>query len=107
MEAYCFRILLQYVPGATCHTDMKKYKEVEYETFQEAAFARGLIDDDEEWERCMEEANHSFMDGELIRLFVALLLNCTVAEPRKLFDKYIDTFCSAAYHMGTDNESIL
>jgi hypothetical protein len=61
MERFCLRTLLHHVPGATCWEDLRTTRDahgirVVHDTFQAACQARGLLQDDAEWFKCMEEA---------------------------------------------------
>ena len=49
-------MLLHHVKGATRWEDLRTFEGNVYPTFQEACVARGLLQDDAEWVRCMKEA---------------------------------------------------
>jgi hypothetical protein len=59
-ERYYVRLLLHNVCGPTCWEDLRSTGEgdakVVHPTFMAACLARGLLQDDAEWTRCMEEA---------------------------------------------------
>lgn len=88
IELYHLRLLLLNVPGATEFKDLKTYNSVTYNTFREAALARGLIVDDGEWKRCMEEASAYMMPYELRALFAILLIHCEVINPIELWEQF-------------------
>ena len=92
-EAYYFRTLLSYVKGATCHDDIKMYNGVRHSTFQDACRARGLLQDDEEWRRCIEEANISHTARALRSLFATILTECEPADPALLWDEFKHILC--------------
>ncbi|PIA60444.1 hypothetical protein AQUCO_00300153v1 [Aquilegia coerulea] len=48
-ERYYLRILLNHIKGAKNFRDLKTYNNITYNTFKEACLARGLLDDDGEW----------------------------------------------------------
>jgi len=50
-------LLLLHVVGATSFEDLRTYKNITYPTFKAAATARGLILDNVEWQRALEEAS--------------------------------------------------
>lgn len=56
VERFCLRILLHHVCGATCYADLRTHDGAVYSTFREAAVARGLLEDDHEWDCCLSEA---------------------------------------------------
>ncbi|OXU18340.1 hypothetical protein TSAR_008193 [Trichomalopsis sarcophagae] len=53
-----------------------------------ACLAMGLIEDDEEWIRAMEEATVWMMPVQLRRLFVRILIHCQPVSPEKLWDTF-------------------
>ena len=60
-------------------------------TFSEACLALGLIDDDEEWSRAMQEAVSWMMPGSIRLLFVRILIHCQSAHPDELLENFKDT----------------
>jgi len=74
-ERYHLRLLLLNVKGATSYDDIRTVKsldlniETRYATFAEACLARGLIRDDEEWKKALEEANSFEMPWKMRELF--------------------------------------
>ncbi|GBL97411.1 hypothetical protein AVEN_170518-1 [Araneus ventricosus] len=55
-ERFCLRILLLQVPGATSFEFLRTVDNVVYDTFKETAYHHHLLESDEEWERCLEDA---------------------------------------------------
>ncbi|XP_024877995.1 uncharacterized protein LOC112458538, partial [Temnothorax curvispinosus] len=53
-----------------------------------ACLALGLIEDDEEWYRAMNEAKVWMMPRRLRNLFVRILIHCQPVYPKKLWDKF-------------------
>ncbi|SAL96239.1 hypothetical protein, partial, partial [Absidia glauca] len=56
MELYCLRLLLIKVQGPKSYEDLRTFQGTVHETFQDAALARGLLENDDEWDHCLEEA---------------------------------------------------
>ncbi|XP_076900374.1 uncharacterized protein LOC143554528 [Bidens hawaiensis] len=56
-EAYYLRILLNKVKGPECFEDIRTVDGVVYETFRDACYKRGLLDDDKEYIEAIEEAS--------------------------------------------------
>lgn len=50
-ELYFLRILLNHIPGATMHRDLRCFEGKQYPSYKETAVARGLLHDDREWDR--------------------------------------------------------
>ena len=87
-EKYCLRVLLLHVPGATCYADLRTFQGVCHDSFQAACIARGLLDDDQEWDRALSEAISLLMPRQCRQLFVTILTHCQPAEPGVLWDRY-------------------
>lgn len=88
MERYCLRMLLLNVPGATSFKYLRTVDGTLHPTFQSAALALDLLEDDDEWDKCMVEASEFRLPRELRRLFVVLLLSCNIADPEGLWSKH-------------------
>jgi hypothetical protein len=61
-KCYYIRVLLTHVVGATCFEDLRTTHRphtpttVVHPTFKAACLARGLLQDDAEWDQCLSEA---------------------------------------------------
>jgi hypothetical protein len=78
IERFHLRLLLLHVPGATCFADLRTTHrgtpdEVVHPTFKAACIARGLLEDDDEWDRCLSE-------GVLVRCNLLWLLRVVVDD---------------------------
>jgi hypothetical protein len=87
-ELYYLRMLLVIVKGAKNYADVRTYENTVYDTFREACEARGLLEGDHEWTLLFDEAIVSASAYQLRQLFVTVVLFCSVANVRSLFDKY-------------------
>jgi hypothetical protein len=94
-EIFHLRMLLTIVKGPTSFEDLRTYPRTGiaadrtvHETFQLACLARGLIEDDKEWDAAMEEASVSRASPALRQLFVTILQHCNPSKPRDLWEKY-------------------
>ncbi|XP_022019662.1 uncharacterized protein LOC110919709 [Helianthus annuus] len=56
-DCYYLRILLDHIRGPTCFEDIKTVDGQVFETFKDACFARGLLDDDKEYVNAVKEAS--------------------------------------------------
>jgi hypothetical protein len=89
MELYSLRLLLLSVPGPTSFEDLRTFEGTTHETFQAAANARGLLESDMEWDRCLQEAGAMAPAPKTIRLlFCYILVNCAPADPLALWLKH-------------------
>ena len=87
-ERFFLRTLLLHVKAATSFGDLKVVDSVRYDTFEEACRERGLLSDDSEWRRTMEEAAVRAMPGELRELFVTILGACEPNHPIDLWEEF-------------------
>ena len=86
-ELFYLRMLLNHVRGATGWESFKTYDDVEYNTYKEACFARGLLDDDKEYIDGIIEASQWGMGDYLRSYFVKLLLTDTMSRPEVVYEK--------------------
>ena len=64
VELFYLRLLLLHVRGAQSYEDLRTVTfdstdgpiPIEYETFRDAASALGLLENDQQWHQCLEEA---------------------------------------------------
>lgn len=90
-ELFFLRKLLTIVRGPTSHADLRHYEGITYGTFKECCIIRGLVADDKEWHRCMEEAAIIKSDARSIRnLFVVILIFNFPQDPLKLWNTFKD-----------------
>ncbi|PIA42210.1 hypothetical protein AQUCO_02100228v1 [Aquilegia coerulea] len=55
-ERFYLRLLLTVVKGPSSFESLYRVDDIEYKTYREACIARGLLEDDNEWDKCLEEA---------------------------------------------------
>jgi hypothetical protein len=87
-ECYFLRMLLHSVLGPTSFQDLKTVDGFICETYREACEKRGLLENDQHWEKTMTEAAESQMPKSLRHLFCIILTTCKVANPLLLWKKY-------------------
>jgi hypothetical protein len=80
-ERFYLRLLLTKVKGPTSFAALRTVNNVVYGTYKEACVAAGLLEDDNEWLLCMQEAALTNMPSQLRALFASILLYC---EPRDI-----------------------
>ena len=87
-EKFCLRSLLLHVRGASSYADLKTYNGVVYDTFQEACLARGLLENDGEWDRALSEGVALLMPQQCRQLFVTIMTHCQPSDPKQLWETY-------------------
>ena len=89
-ERFYLRLLLTAVRGATSFKDLRTINGVVHRNYKNACVALGLLDSDEEWDQCLQEAATWQSGHQLRNLFVLLLLNCHPADPLMLWNNHIE-----------------
>ena len=97
-ERYYLRLLLTTVRGATSFEDLRTIDDVLHPNFKSACIALGLLETDEEWDKCLREAATWQTGHQLRRLFVLLLLNCHPAQPLKLWNDHKEHLSDDCQH---------
>ena len=88
MEQYSLRLILHNKPGATSYRDLRTVDGEEQPNFQCAAIAMGLLEDDKELDKAMDEA-HQISFGQSIRsLFLAILLQAHPSNPLQFYNDH-------------------
>ncbi|XP_022014727.1 uncharacterized protein LOC110914228 [Helianthus annuus] len=85
-EAYYLRILLNKVKGPKSFDDIKTVDGKVYDTFRDACYALGLLDDDAEYIEAIKEANETGSPSYLRNLFATLLLTNTLSRPEVVWE---------------------
>ena len=85
IELYALRLLLNHVRGPTSYEDIRtvtvKRQTTKHESFQAAAIALDLVNDDKMWIECMKEADETETNIHHLRcLFVTILRECNVGN---------------------------
>ena len=97
-ERFYLRTLLTIVKGAKDWDDLKRFNGVLHPTYKAACLARGLLEDDGEWNQCLQEAGQMQTGGQLRTLFAVLLLHCHPTEPAVLWDHHKVNLCDDLRH---------
>ena len=87
-ELFHLRLLLLHVKGATSFEKLRTVNNVILETFTEACLTLGLIENDFEWDRALEEGTSWMMLKGLRSLFVRIIIHCRPLNPEDLWEKY-------------------
>jgi hypothetical protein len=92
-ERFYLRLLLTVVAGAQSFEDLRSFNGALYPTYKDACYARGLLEDDREWDQCLREASQMQTGSALRSLFAVILLSCFPASPEILWDRFKEHIC--------------
>ena len=93
-DCFYLRLLLTIVKGTTSYEDLYTFENQLYPSFREACITRGLLEDDSEWKKCLDEAKHMATGHQMHHLFVTILFDCSPANPRELWNTYWQNICN-------------
>ena len=106
-ERFYLRTLLTVIRGPTSFRNLRTFNGVEAPTFKEACLARGLLEDDNEWSQCLQEAAVMQTGGQLRHLFTTILHDCNPTAPLVLWNQFKEHICDdlkrKLQHMGHEN----
>ncbi|XP_058227941.1 uncharacterized protein LOC131336209 [Rhododendron vialii] len=97
-EKFYFRLLLTIVKGPKSYKDLRTVDNVVYDTFKSACVAGGLLEDDDEWVQCLEEAAIMQTGYQLRRLFCVILTQCSPLQPLELWKRFFINICDDLAH---------
>ena len=83
-EVFYLRLLLTHVEAPTSFEDLLSFNDVVHPTYKAACIARGLLQDDSEWENCLQEATVIALPKQIRRLFATLLVFGQPLDPLTL-----------------------
>ncbi|XP_010480905.1 PREDICTED: uncharacterized protein LOC104759705 [Camelina sativa] len=86
-DSYFLRILLNIRRGPQQHKDLKTVDGVVYNSYRDAVFALGLLDDDKEYINGIKEANFWCSAKYVRRLFVIMLLSASLSKPEIVWEE--------------------
>ena len=87
-ERFYLRLLLLHVKGATSFEDLRRVGDVVHRTYQDAARARALLQNDDEFRMALQEACDVAMPAQIRELFVLMIVFCEVADVRALWVEF-------------------
>ena len=95
--------MLLRIKGATCFEDLRTVHGVVYPTFQAAAEAFGLTEDDTIWMTCMQEGSSYQMPHSLRSLFVTILVFNSPLGPFQIWDRFKDQLAHDYLHIQREH----
>ncbi|CAI9740520.1 Hypothetical predicted protein [Octopus vulgaris] len=87
-ERFYMRLLLLHVKGSRSFEELKTVDDVICGSYKEAAERRQLVQNDDEWRRCLEEASLTNMPQELRQLFAHICIFNNPVNPDVLFNSF-------------------
>jgi len=105
-ERYYLRVLLTHVAKATCFEDLRTTHRphtptiVMHPTFKVVCLARGLLQDDVEWDQCLSEAAGMQLPRSLRQLFASLLIYNNVTNRGRLRDRHKEALTEDFLHQA-------
>jgi PIF1-like helicase len=97
-ERFYLRMLLTSVKGPTSWEDLRTFEGIIHPTFHAACLARGLLQNDDEWRRCLLEASLTHVGQSLRRLFSLILRHCQPSQPDVLWLQFRHHLCDDLRH---------
>ena len=99
-ERFYLRLLLHNVPGATSFQHLRTVNGQVYTSFKEACQALGLLEDDSEWQKCLEEARAGATPHQFRSLFAAMLIYNGVNDPPGLWELFKEDMAEDFKHQA-------
>ena len=90
-QLFWLRNLLLNITGPTSFEDLRTVNDVVYNSFQQAAIAHGLCEDDTQWDKCMQEIEATSSPQKLRDLFITIITQCQPGSPVELWNKFKDS----------------
>ena len=87
-ERFFLRIILLHRRGATSFEDLRTVNGEVYETFLNAAKAMNLVENDDEWRDCLQEAAAFAMPRQLRELFAYICVFCSPSDVKELWEQF-------------------
>ena len=97
-ERFYLCLLLTVVKRPISFDSLRTVNNIEYTTFKLACVARGLLEDDEEWIQCLQEASIMNTGYQLRRLYSIILTECSPLHPLALWNQFSKQICDDLAH---------
>lgn len=90
-ECYYLRMLLHEVRGPISFQSLRTIDGVMCETYREACFKLGLLENDQHWDTTITEAAVTCLPNQLRALLAIILTTCAPSDPKNLWEKHKDS----------------
>ncbi|KAG5556991.1 hypothetical protein RHGRI_007293 [Rhododendron griersonianum] len=97
-ERFYLRLLLTVVKGPTSFECLRTVENVVHSSLKSVCVARGLLEDDDEWVQCLQEAAVMKIGYQLRRLFSIILTQCSPIHPYALWKQFSVHICDDLAH---------
>ena len=87
-ECYYLRMLLHVVKGPKSFEAIKTVNGQICQTYREACFKLGLLENDQHWENTLTEASETCHPKQIRTLFAIILTTCSPSDPKGLWKKH-------------------
>ena len=92
-ELFYLKSVLDYIPGATSYKDLKTVNGIECDTYYEVLKNLGVIEDDDEWIKTLEEGILTLQTKLCRQLFAYLIIYCSLENPKDLWTRFREKLC--------------
>lgn len=87
-ECFYLRMLLHEVRGPTSFQAIKKIDGEVCETYREACYRLGLLENDKHWDTTLTEASTTCNPHQIRTLFAIILTTCAPSDPKTLWENH-------------------
>ena len=87
-ECFFLRMLLVNVSGPRSFQELKIVDGIAHATFRSACQALNLLENDQQWDICINDACNTAHPNQIRALFAIILTACSPSSPTELWDKY-------------------
>ena len=97
-ERFYLHLLLTAVKRAASFNALCTVNGALHGTFKQACIARGLLEDDQEWIQCLQEASAMQTGLQFRYLFTIIIRDCGPAQPELLWERFKEHICDDLQH---------